>query len=88
MQVSLNETFIFLSNMIILNNIFKESLDSESILTSDEKNSHDSNDSTENMKYLIAVSCHLEQSHLQQWRIIFHQKDSAEESTWKNLGRE
>lgn len=42
--------------MIILNNIFSESLDSESILTSDGKNPYDSNDNTENRKYPIVVS--------------------------------
>lgn len=52
--------------MIILKNIFSESLVSESILISDGKNPYDSSDNTENRKYLIAISRHLAQSHLQQ----------------------
>lgn len=42
--------------MIILNNIFSESLGSESILTPYGKNPYDSNENTENKKYLIVVS--------------------------------
>lgn len=52
--------------MIILKNIFSESLVSESILTSDGKNLYDSNDNTENRKYLIGISQNLKQSQLQQ----------------------
>lgn len=71
-----------------LKNIFSRSLVPESFLTLDRKNPHYSNDNTEDRKYLIAISWYLEQSHLQQWRIIFHQRGNAEESTWQNLGRE
>lgn len=31
-------------------------------------------DNADNRKYLIAISQYLEQSHLQQWRIIFYQR--------------